>query len=110
MFFEKFGVKFKNLASHRSAASWCCAFSSMIEMINCLHFWKYNDHLTHFTRFLKEGLVFEKKKRRKRGQNHHSTTLFDRRYASGDILGECFVEGLPMGHFQKFKVLWKLDR
>ncbi len=24
-------------------------------------------------------------------------------------MGEWIFEGLPMGHFQKFKVLWKLD-
>jgi len=42
-------------------------------------------------------------------KNQHFSPLFDRHCASGVTLGEWIFEGLPLGHFKQFKMLWKRD-
>jgi len=63
---------------------------------------------TNFFIFSIGGPNFEKKSE-KVVKNQLSRPLFDRRCTYGVTLGDWIFEGLPMGHFKKFKVFWKLD-
>ena len=62
-----------------------------------------------FPHIFQIGLKFWEKWE-KEVKNQHYAHFFYRRCASGDTLGECVFGGLPMGNFQKFKMLWKLYR
>jgi len=62
-----------------------------------------------FHHISQRGLTFVEKGE-KVVKNHHFATFFEKHCAFGDTLGECILEGFPMGDFQLFKLLWKLDR
>ena len=80
------------------------AFYSGLQMTSGLHFLKYYALLSkQFLQLFQKGLRFWEKWR-KEVKNQHFASVFDRRYASRETLGERVFEGLPMGDFKKFKV------
>jgi len=63
---------------------------------------------THFFIFYRQGRNFYKNEK-KWPKISFLDLFFDRRCAPGVTLGDLMFEGLPVGHFKKFKVLWELE-